>query len=170
MGHQSTDVEVVEGNSAVISCCWKANITNSSVAWSKDGAQLKNIIYDAAWSSPNTDRICANLTLPNVTRNHSGRYFCKVTIDIPTLKVFEGNGTTITVTERQNRLNDTMGKSMFFCPQVLLCFTSKQKIDRYQSLVVHSNVGQDRLGIRGVPKGTGFDPLTYRYPLARSSP
>ncbi|CAL8241447.1 unnamed protein product [Merluccius merluccius] len=34
-----------------------------------------------------------------------------VTIDIPCLKTFEGNGTMVTVTERQNRLNDTMEKN-----------------------------------------------------------
>ncbi|KAK0135174.1 hypothetical protein N1851_029011 [Merluccius polli] len=109
--HQPTDVEVVEGNSAVISCCWKANISNSMVVWSKDGAELKNISCDAARSSPNTDCICANLTLPNVTRNDSGRYVCEVTIDIPCLKKIKGNGTMVTVTERQNRFNDTMEKN-----------------------------------------------------------
>ncbi|CAL8377436.1 unnamed protein product [Gadus morhua 'NCC'] len=50
---------------------------------------------------------CDTLTLPNVTRNHTGRYVCKVAINKPTLIVFRGNGTMITVRERRSPTNGT---------------------------------------------------------------
>ncbi|CAN8201365.1 unnamed protein product [Coccothraustes coccothraustes] len=50
------------------------------------GAQL-------AWDPPR-----ATLSLPQVQRNHSGRYLCRVTLEIPRRDAATGNGTELRVT------------------------------------------------------------------------
>ena len=93
----------------------------------------------------------ATLTLPNVTRNHTGRYICQVSINKPTLIVFRGNGTMITVRERRSPTNGTTQESTFLYLKDWFCLSSKPKVHfvvlDYQSLAVYSNIRQDRLGV-----------------------
>ncbi|KAG8006298.1 hypothetical protein GBF38_005545 [Nibea albiflora] len=45
---------------------------------------------------------CSYLAFMNITREDSGRYTCRLTVEIPQLCIHEGNGTIITVTARDN--------------------------------------------------------------------
>ncbi|CAL8377453.1 unnamed protein product [Gadus morhua 'NCC'] len=53
---------------------------------------------------------CATLTLPNLTRNHAGRYVCEVTMERPMFIQFGRSGTMITVWERRSPTNGTTQK------------------------------------------------------------
>ncbi|CAL8384157.1 unnamed protein product [Arctogadus glacialis] len=59
---------------------------------------------------------CATLTLPNVTRNHTGRYVCKVNKERPVLMKSWGKSTMITVTERLSPTNGTTIKAFDCLP------------------------------------------------------
>ena len=122
--YETADLEVVEGDSATLHCCWTAvNHQQYRATWFKDEVEIIQptaVRYDregcgSALSPVNNGTCgCATLTLHNVTRNHAGRYVCRVTRDRPVLIQFRGNGTMITVTERASPTNDTTQKSMFF--------------------------------------------------------
>ncbi|CAL8326519.1 unnamed protein product [Lota lota] len=119
--YETADLEVVEGDSATIHCCWRAiNPQQYKVNWNKTDIQplykATAVRYDgegcgSALSPVNNGTCsCATLTLPNVTRNHTGRYVCRVTKERPILKQFTGNGTMITVTERRRPTNGSTQK------------------------------------------------------------
>ncbi|KAJ0055906.1 hypothetical protein NL108_015340 [Boleophthalmus pectinirostris] len=85
---QSKDVTVEEGAAAKISCCiegigWKI------VTWLKNQSVIDTQRLNEAK--------CSFLTLENITKDHEGTYFCKVTKDIPILETLYGNGTVLTV-------------------------------------------------------------------------
>ena len=123
--YQTADLEVVEGDSVTLHCCWTgANHTQYGAEWRKNEDKILHkptAVTDngegfGSALSPVNNVTCgwATLTLPNVTRNHTGRYVCKVTMDKPMLIQSLGNGTMITVTERRSPTNGTTQKSMFF--------------------------------------------------------
>ncbi|XP_030205756.1 uncharacterized protein LOC115538236 isoform X3 [Gadus morhua] len=110
--YQTEDLEVIEGDSVTLHCCWTAvNHTQYEVIWLKNEVRILHqptaVRYDregcgSALSPVNNGACgCAALTLPNVTRNHTGGYVCKVTMDRPILIQLRGSGTMITVTERR---------------------------------------------------------------------
>ncbi|XP_034020559.1 uncharacterized protein LOC117505128 [Thalassophryne amazonica] len=45
---------------------------------------------------------CSSLMFPNITREDSERYVCRVTMEIPTYATYEGNGTLISVMAKEN--------------------------------------------------------------------
>ena len=123
--YETADLEVAEGDSVTLHCCLRAvNPKKYKVNWLENVGQILHqptaVRYEgegcgSALSTSNNGACgCATLTLPNVTRNHAGRYVCKVTIDRPKLIQFCGNGTMITVTERRSPTNGTTQKSMLF--------------------------------------------------------
>ncbi|CAL8384167.1 unnamed protein product [Arctogadus glacialis] len=115
---QTADLEVVKGESVTLHCCWTAaNHQQYEVNWLKNEVRILHqptaMRYDgegcgSALSPVNNGACgCATLTLPNVARNHTGRYVCKVTMDRPILIQFRGNGTMITVMEQWSPNNGT---------------------------------------------------------------
>ncbi|CAL8377432.1 unnamed protein product [Gadus morhua 'NCC'] len=115
--YQTADLEVIEGDSVTLHCCWTAvNHTHYRAVWRKNVTILHQqtaVKNDgegcgSALSPVNNGTcVCATLTLPNVTRNHTGRYVCEMTKVKPILIPFRENGTMITVTERRSPTNGT---------------------------------------------------------------
>ncbi|XP_056431533.1 uncharacterized protein LOC130369941 isoform X2 [Gadus chalcogrammus] len=116
--YQTADLEVVEGDSVTLHCCWTAvNDQQYRADWLKNEVRILHqptaVRYEgegcgSALSPVNNGTCgCATLTLPNVTRNHTGHYVCKVTKVRPVFIQFWGNGTMITVTERRSPTNGT---------------------------------------------------------------
>ncbi|XP_030205764.1 uncharacterized protein LOC115538239 isoform X1 [Gadus morhua] len=120
--YETADVRVSEGDSVTLHCCLRAvNPKKYKVNWLENVGQILHqptaVRYEgegcgSALSTSNNGACgCATLTLPNVTRNHAGRYVCKVTMDKPMLIQSLGNGTMITVTERRSPTNGTTQKN-----------------------------------------------------------
>ncbi|CAL8376809.1 unnamed protein product [Boreogadus saida] len=120
--YETADVEVSEGDSVTLHCCLRAiNPKKYRVNWLKYKGYIFHqptaVRYDgegcgSALSPVNNGTcVCATLTLPNVTRNHAGRYVCQVTKEKPILIQSWGNGTMITVTERRSPNNGTTQKN-----------------------------------------------------------
>ena len=59
----------------------------------------KNQVED---SLQNKNRNCSTLTISHLTREDSGIYFCEMTVEIPFLQHVRGNGTIITVLDRES--------------------------------------------------------------------
>ena len=135
--YQTADLEVVEGDSVTLHCCWTAgNRQKYRVNWLKNEVKIPHqptAVTDngegcgSALSPVNNGTCgCDTLTLANVTRNHSGRYVCQVSINKPMLIQFRGNGTMITIRERRSPTNGATQQSMSFYLKSGL--DSKQKI------------------------------------------
>ncbi|CAL8384165.1 unnamed protein product [Arctogadus glacialis] len=116
--YQTADLEFIEGDSVTLHCCWTAvNHQQYRANWLKNEVKILHqptaVRYDregcgSALSPVNNGACgCATLTLPNVTRNHTGRYVCQVTKERPMFIQLTGNGTMITVTERWSPTNGT---------------------------------------------------------------
>ena len=123
--YQTADLEVVEGDSVTLHCCWTAvNHQQYRVNWLKNEVKIPHqptaVRYDgegcgSALSPVNNGACgCAALTLPNVTRNHTGRYVCQVIQERPVFIQYCGNGTMITVMERRSPTNGTTQESRLF--------------------------------------------------------
>ncbi|KAM8899984.1 uncharacterized protein AB9W97_010153 isoform 1-T1 [Spinachia spinachia] len=99
---QTPDVSVVEGQTVEITCCWTLLYEKLRVQWKKNETEIKSKLkifnIFSSGSLPNKTSDCSQLKLMSVTVNDSGRYICKVTVDIPTHIVALGNGTILTVT------------------------------------------------------------------------
>uniref|UniRef100_A0A8C7R9V8 Ig-like domain-containing protein n=1 Tax=Oncorhynchus mykiss TaxID=8022 RepID=A0A8C7R9V8_ONCMY len=107
------NVTVTEGDSVQIQCCWNQNVSRGTVNWHKEGhieIKYKSVLvtysqcYDRA-SQQTVACNCSNWTISNVTRNYTGTYICKVSLEIPSLIESVGDGTRITVTS-QNTTNN----------------------------------------------------------------
>ncbi|XP_033507963.2 uncharacterized protein LOC117272920 isoform X1 [Epinephelus lanceolatus] len=114
---QSPDVSVMEGETVNITCCWTLGFGRMRVAWLKNQTntnktEISRLINQSQGLMPNETSNCLHLTFPNVTREDSGRYICKVTVEIPSLTVVNGNGTVITVTAKGNTMDNTTGGSI----------------------------------------------------------
>uniref|UniRef100_A0A3B3TP66 Ig-like domain-containing protein n=1 Tax=Poecilia latipinna TaxID=48699 RepID=A0A3B3TP66_9TELE len=102
---QSPDVSVQERETGNISCCFKGSAERVRITWLKNQTLIKNktdIDQSTGFHIEQKNK-CSVLIIETMTRNDSGKYICKVTVEIPVLKEVEGNGTTITVTARENR-------------------------------------------------------------------
>ncbi|CAL8377449.1 unnamed protein product [Gadus morhua 'NCC'] len=111
--YQTADLEVVEGDSSTLHCCWTgANHTQYRAGWLKNEVKITHQLTALTnnWEGCGLDLSpvnngtcsCVNLTLLNVTRNHAGRFVCKVIMNKPILIQLRGSGTMITVRERRN--------------------------------------------------------------------
>ncbi|XP_007555929.1 uncharacterized protein LOC103140630 [Poecilia formosa] len=107
---QSPDVSVQEGETANISCCWKGTAERVRITWLKNQTLIKNKtnINQSTGFHDEKKNKCSVLIIETMTRNDSGKYICKVTVEIPVLKEVEGKGTTITVTARENPTKSTI--------------------------------------------------------------
>ncbi|XP_044040560.1 uncharacterized protein LOC122870442 [Siniperca chuatsi] len=103
---QTPDVSVTEGERVHITCCWTREFERITINWLKNQTDIKIEIFGLTNHSQGSLRKetsdCSNLTLANITRKDSGRYICKLSVEIPFLTVAEGNGTVITVTDRES--------------------------------------------------------------------
>ncbi|XP_077445463.1 uncharacterized protein LOC144066034 isoform X2 [Stigmatopora argus] len=95
---QSPDVEVEEGQTLEIECCWKGN-KRVKVKWLKNSLTLEKL------SNRTSTRSCETLVWRHVSENVSGTYECEVSGDIPSLQKMRGNGTVVKVVHQ--RSNDT---------------------------------------------------------------
>ncbi|MED6275344.1 hypothetical protein CHARACLAT_025610 [Characodon lateralis] len=114
---QSPDVSFHEGETGNISCCWKGKAERVGIKWLKNQTLVENktVINQSTSSQNEQANSCSVLIFPDFAIRDSGRYICKVTVEIPTLTEVKGNGTTITVTARavitdHHNLNDTTGE------------------------------------------------------------
>ncbi|XP_040887790.1 uncharacterized protein LOC121177525 isoform X2 [Toxotes jaculatrix] len=102
---QSPDVSVKEGETFNITCCWRGNAEKIRLQWLKykTGDMNETIILNNQSQEPlkSDSNYCSNLTFSNITREDSGRYICKVNLEIPFHAVHQGNGTVITVTDHE---------------------------------------------------------------------
>ncbi|XP_026208308.1 uncharacterized protein LOC113157199 isoform X1 [Anabas testudineus] len=100
---QSPDVSVKEGGTVNITCCWTGHVERLRVNWLKNQTEIKN----ESLSIKNQSNNCLNLSFSHITRENTGRYICRVTVEIPVYSVINGNGTIITVspTEKINESN-----------------------------------------------------------------
>ncbi|KAK6292212.1 hypothetical protein J4Q44_G00379970 [Coregonus suidteri] len=110
-------VTVTEGDTAHIQCCWNLNMTKGIVNWLKDSTQIvedsnynditvNNSLCLIGKSKQTAACNCSNKIISNITRNDSGTYICKVTIEIPQFLQSIGNGTHLTVTSKNATNND----------------------------------------------------------------
>ncbi|XP_071399894.1 uncharacterized protein [Centroberyx affinis] len=112
---QSPDVTIKEGETVRIDCCWDVNIIKGTVNWLKNQTTVSNETTGFKTITINNGQCqgslkkkkcnCLNLTFSNIMRNESGRYICKVIVEIPQYYQAQGNGTVITVTARHNTAN-----------------------------------------------------------------
>ncbi len=96
-----------------ITCCWTGEFERITVTWKKNQTTVKREMFSLKKRSQfflyKKTSDCSNLTLTNSTREDSGRYTCKVSVEIPFLYVSEGNGTVITVMARDDTDSTTAG-------------------------------------------------------------
>ncbi|MEQ2253674.1 hypothetical protein ILYODFUR_034763 [Ilyodon furcidens] len=99
---QSPDVSFQEGETGNISCCWKGKPERVRIEWLKNQTlvEKKTVINQSTSSQNEQANSCSFLIFPDFAIRDSGRYICKVSVEIPTLTEVEGYGTTITVTAR----------------------------------------------------------------------
>ncbi|XP_069571722.1 low affinity immunoglobulin gamma Fc region receptor II-like [Brachyistius frenatus] len=101
---QTPDVSVVEGETVNITCCWTEKIGRVRVNWFKNQTEITQEIFDLKKNDTNN---CSMLTFPNITKEHSGIYICKVSVEIPSLQLNTGNGSVITVLDKNGSDNNT---------------------------------------------------------------
>ncbi|XP_056883810.1 uncharacterized protein LOC130522936 isoform X8 [Takifugu flavidus] len=92
---QTPDISVTEGETLTISCCWTLEAQRYSVGWVINGTIVKKGLIKSGGSLHATN--CSNFTFTNISQEDSGRYSCRVRIELPHYSVFEGKGTVITV-------------------------------------------------------------------------
>ncbi|KAK5613308.1 hypothetical protein CRENBAI_023992 [Crenichthys baileyi] len=153
---QSPDVSFQEGVTGNISCCWKGKAERVRVKWLKNQTLVENktLINPSASSQNEQVNGCSVLILSNFAIRDSGRYICKVTVEIPTLTEVEGYGTTITVTDGGNTTNRSSERntsnSLLLLPVVLVvavvvplflialaCFCSLKKKEGQAARVIY---------------------------------
>ncbi|XP_028420092.1 uncharacterized protein LOC114545777 [Perca flavescens] len=111
---QTPDVSVMEGGAVNITCCWTRQLEQVRVQWLNhinETAIIQNKIF--SWTNQSEGSLqketsnCSHLIFTNVTREDSGRYICKVSVEIPLLRVVSGNGTVITVRHKPSIEDNT---------------------------------------------------------------
>ncbi|XP_008292129.1 uncharacterized protein LOC103366239 isoform X2 [Stegastes partitus] len=109
---QSPDVSVMEGQTVDITCCWTEKFERVRVNWLKNETEIKNEIFQKkSQGSLKSATNCSILNFPNIRRNESGRYICRVFMDIPYYASTKGNGTLITVMDLESSDYADKGKS-----------------------------------------------------------
>ncbi|XP_027143477.1 uncharacterized protein LOC104919670 [Larimichthys crocea] len=106
---QTPDVSVTEGETVNITCCWTVKFERMSVNWLKNQTVIKTELKypNNSQASLQKERSgCSYFTFMNITREDSGRYTCRLSVEIPELRMYQGNGTVITVTARDNNNED----------------------------------------------------------------
>lgn len=93
---------VEEGETVRINCCWTVDFEMMTLIWLKDGASIKSERHQR----PSR---CSDLTFRQVTRNDTGTYICKLTVEAPKYATHEGNATVITIMTRDNTNNSNTG-------------------------------------------------------------
>ncbi|CAL8308993.1 unnamed protein product [Lota lota] len=104
LNEQAGPKEVSLGSSLALTCSVTCEGCRVRVAWefSPNGSEIKyqksleRFRYDQGCSN---ETIVFNYTLSNVQHNDSGWYYCKVTIEIPTLLQQSSKGTEVVVPE-----------------------------------------------------------------------
>ncbi|XP_051799927.1 uncharacterized protein LOC127532379 [Acanthochromis polyacanthus] len=102
---QSPDVSVMEGEAVNITCCWTENTERVWVQWLKNGTTVQKQMW---WQNKSQGSLkkdtndCSSLTFPNITRNDSGRYICRVFVEIPLQVERNGTGTLVTVNDLES--------------------------------------------------------------------
>ncbi|XP_034532191.1 uncharacterized protein LOC117807193 [Notolabrus celidotus] len=103
---QTPDVYVMEGGDVNISCCWEGDFDRVTINWQKKQTEVKRQVFNSENGTKETQQKvpsgCSHLTFPNITKANSGRYTCKLTVEIPAYAQFNGSGTVITVTDEEN--------------------------------------------------------------------
>ncbi|XDV38295.1 hypothetical protein PO909_007738 [Leuciscus waleckii] len=84
-------IPVNEGDSANITCCWK-KMPGHKVSWYINETKLSGVKDEL---QEHQTQNCSTLHLTNILKNHTGRYVCEVTEDIPTLLHVNGTGTDL---------------------------------------------------------------------------
>ncbi|XP_030578659.1 transmembrane and immunoglobulin domain-containing protein 2-like [Archocentrus centrarchus] len=109
---QTPDVSVMEGETINITCCWTEKFERFRVQWLKNQTVIKteNSLNRSQGSLKQEAKSWSSLTLTKIRTEDSGRYICRVTVEIPSLTVATGNGTVITVTANQ-AMNNTSADS-----------------------------------------------------------
>ncbi|XP_078132518.1 uncharacterized protein LOC144534460 [Sander vitreus] len=110
---QTPDVSVTVGGAVNITCCWTHQLGQVRVNWLKnhENETIQTEIFKR--TNPSQGSLqketsnCSHLIFTNVTREDSGRYICKVVMEIPSLNVVFGNGTVITVRYNTSTKNST---------------------------------------------------------------
>ncbi|CAK6965282.1 basement membrane-specific heparan sulfate proteoglycan core protein-like [Scomber scombrus] len=109
---QTPHVSVMEGDPVNIDCCWTGTLQRMRVHWLKNQTEIKNehIILATIISKGSLQkeaRKCSTLTISNISREDSDIYICKVSVEIPFLIEAKGNGTVITVLDRESTGKNT---------------------------------------------------------------
>ncbi|XP_032437877.1 uncharacterized protein LOC116732054 [Xiphophorus hellerii] len=107
---QRPDFSVQEGETGNITCCWKGAAERVRINWLKNQTLIENksVINQSTGSKNEQKNKCSVLIIENMTRSDSGKYICKVSVEIPRLTEVEGKGTTITVIARENITKSTL--------------------------------------------------------------
>ncbi|XP_037614006.1 uncharacterized protein LOC119481296 isoform X6 [Sebastes umbrosus] len=116
----------MEGETVTITCCGTLEFGRITFNWLKNQTDIDTEIFimknhSKGDSLQQETSHCSNLTFTNVTRENSGRYICRVTVEVPLLKTVEGNGTVITVTARDNTTDSTAEASSRLPFPVIIC-------------------------------------------------
>ncbi|XP_075890042.1 uncharacterized protein LOC142893391 isoform X2 [Nelusetta ayraudi] len=101
--NQSPDVSVMEGETVNITCCWPEQGTRFKVNWMKNQTEVKIETFEAKQDNEQKSPTCSSLTFESIRREDSGKYTCKLNVEIPRLASYEGHGTLITVLAAQNK-------------------------------------------------------------------
>ncbi|XP_061524662.1 uncharacterized protein LOC133397601 isoform X2 [Phycodurus eques] len=99
--NQSPGIDVLEGQTVIINCCWSGNHTRIKVKWLKNSATYKDCSHPLQSWQKDAEK-CVSFELANISRENSGTYVCQVSTDIPLLKVASGNGTVVRVTDQRS--------------------------------------------------------------------
>ncbi|XP_047242530.1 uncharacterized protein LOC124881080 isoform X3 [Girardinichthys multiradiatus] len=106
---QSPDVSVLEGETVKITCCWNKTAERVGLKWLKNQTTIQDKTFmnqlEGSWTEQKNK--CVVLMIEKIKRSDSGRYICKVFVEIPVLAEVKGDGTTITVTARGNPPDST---------------------------------------------------------------
>ncbi|XP_022533437.2 uncharacterized protein LOC111194243 [Astyanax mexicanus] len=89
-----SEVTVKDEDSMSIFCCWNKTILNVKVKLIKPN-QSNNYLYPTKINST-----CSEFSIKNACMNDTGLYICEVIQDIPRLDIVKGNGTTVTLQEK----------------------------------------------------------------------